>query len=64
MHLDGAEKGDLSKIGSIKASATSKTKSMWKKVKGWFVSKKGVSEGASILWLFTPHGSPLFHLLC
>jgi len=34
VHLDGAEKGDLSKIGSIKASVTSKTKSMWKKVKG------------------------------
>ncbi len=36
--MDGAEKGDLSKIGSIKASVASKTQSMWKKVKSWFVS--------------------------
>jgi len=38
VHLDGADKADLSKIGSIKAGVTSKAKSMWKKVKGWFVS--------------------------
>ncbi len=28
VHLDDADKGDLSKIGSIKASVTSKAKSM------------------------------------